>query len=340
MQGAVILTLLALASTPLERGIEAYQAEDYETAITELKVAVAETDGSEPYLLMREAYEAAYGVDGAVEKLEAEVNANVDDALARNNLACFYMRQHRWQEARNMLLSALKIDDQEVDARFNLAFLMAQLGQTKGALEHYEGILERYPEHTRALSEICFLISEREGEPSRAEPYCERAAASAPGDANTAMNWGLVRMRMGDLQGAERVFSDLSERHEGTSYATTAQTYLGYVALQQGKLEAAEQTFKQVLEDAAPADTGEALVGLARVYQSRGEYAKSANHYRRAYKLTGSGMLLGAMVKVYLQRYFYLVIGLLLAVFGGLLWRYLGPRNAPTPPKAEPAPQS
>lgn len=317
----------------LEAGLVAVKGEAWESAIASLRASIdAGYEGSEPYLLLREAYEQAYGVDGSVEKLEAAVLADTGDAVARNNLACFYMRQKRWREAQQMLLSALKLSPDDVDARFNLAFLQVQVGQNNGAIEHYEAILKRYPKHVRALSEMCFLLSERQGEPAKAAPYCERAAEAAPDDTSVLMNLGLVRMRQGDLAGASQTFNALRDRNE--ALGLTADTYLGYVALQQGQLDEARKRFERVLAAAPPADTGEALVGMARVEQAQQHYEQAASFYHRAWRLTGSGMLLGAMIKVYLQRYFYLVILLLLAVMGALLYRYLRvkpPTPAPVP---------
>jgi tetratricopeptide (TPR) repeat protein len=114
-----------------------------------------------------------------------------------------------------------------------------------------------------------------------------------------------------------------------------ARSYLGYVALQKGDLWKAQEVFEQVVAEAPAEEAGEALVGLARVHQAQRNFGQAAHYYRKADQETGSGMLLGALIKVYLQRFFWFIIGGLLGVMAILLWRYL--RVKPPEPMPQPS---
>jgi Tfp pilus assembly protein PilF len=309
-----------------------YQAKRCDVAMPAFKMLVSTGFHSmESALALRDCYLATYKApDAVVAQLQKEIAANPDDEVAHSNLGCFYLLQQKRDEAQTELNTALRLNPNDLDARCNLAFWYASVGQGHTAIKEYDNILKADPANRRALTEQCNLIAEQENDAKRAEPYCARAAAGQEGNEMIGVTLGLVRMRQGDYDGAEKAFGAVLAANPE---ARTAQTFFGVSRLQRGDYDGAQKAFETLLAK-APEET-DARVGLARTFQARKEFGKAANEYRTAYHQTGNGMLLGALVKAYLQQYFLGIIALLLAAMAFLLWRYLNVKSpeAPEPPK-------
>lgn len=297
-----------------------YKAGECDAAMPDLKTLVTTGfHGMESALALRDCYEQKYKtVDGAVAALQAEVKANPEDEVGHSNLGCFYLRQQKRDEAKSELIRALEINPHDLDARANLAFWYSAVGQSHTAINEYKNILKTDPDNKRSLTELCSLIAEQENDAKTAEPFCERAAAGQEGNEMIGVTLGIVRMRAGDLDGAEKAFKAVLAANPD---AHTAQTFLGVAHLQRGDYDGAQKDFEAVL--AKHPDDVDAHVNLARVFQAKKDFAGAAAQYRAAYHESGNGMLLGALVKVYLQRYYYLIVFVLLGAMGFLLWRYL-----------------
>ncbi len=314
-----------------DQAIADYKAGNCDAAMPSLKTLVA--TGYHPMetaLALRDCYQMKFkSTERVVAALEAEVKANPNDAVAHSNLGCFYLVQQKKDEAKLELIAALRLNPNDLDARANLAFWYAAVGQGHTAVAEYENILKADPDNKRSLTELCNLIAEQENDAKRAEPYCARAAAGQETNEMVGVTLGLVRMRTGDLDGAEKAFDTVLAANPD---ARTARTFFGVSRLQRGDYDGAQKSFEAVL--AKHADDVDARVNLARVFQARKEFGKAAEQYRTAYHQSGNGMLLGALVKVYLQQYYYVIVFALLAAMGLLLWRYL---NVKTPETPQPA---
>lgn len=343
---AAIALLLAVPANPEPRATESprgeqqalydaaladYQAGRCDAAMPSLATLVATGfHARESALALRDCYLIKYkDADGAVVQLESEIKANPADEVAHSNLGCFYLLQKKRDEAKSELITALKLNPNDLDARANLAFWYAAVGQAHTAIAEYQNILKSDPSNKPALIELCNLIAEQENDARRAEPYCAQAAVGQETNEMVGVTLGLVRMRTGNFDGAESAFNAVLAAHPE---AHTAQTFYGVSRLQRGDYDGASKSFQAVLAKAP--DDVDARVNLARVYQARKQFALAAGEYRTAWHQSGNGMLLGALVKVYLQQYYYGIVFALLAAMGLLLWRYL---NVKTPEPPQPA---
>ncbi len=315
------------AAASFDAAIADQQAGRCEAAIPALESLVkAEIRESEAGLALRDCLYRVHGLEGAVAELERKVAADPGDAVAKSNLGVFYMVQQRRDDAQRALLAALTARPTDADARLNLAWWYAQVGQSRAAVAELTSVLKEEPENRRALTELCALVSQRENDPKRAEPYCARAAAGQETNEIAGVSLGLVRMQAGDLDGAERAFLRVVEANPD---ALRARTFYGVARLQRGDLAAAEAAFQAVLAK-SPEET-DARVGLARTFQAKKEFGKAIEQYRLARRQDGGGLLVGALAKAYLQKYFAGIVLLLLLAMGALLYKYLNVRVPPAP---------
>lgn len=327
------------AKTEIEELFNSAQADwkagKCEQAIPALKtLAAAGYRGSEAARAMRTCYETAYGIEGAVAKLEEEIRANPNDALAHTSLGVFYLAQAlkdpaKKEASRVELTKAVQIAPKDLDARFNLAFWYTQVGQPHAAIQELDSLLKDDPENRRALTELCYLHFLQQNDAKTAEPFCYRALVGDEANEQTALALGMVRMRLGDLDGAEAAFKTVLDANEN---AHGAKVFYGVSRIQRGDFETAQRTFEEVL--ARDPKNSDARVGLARTFQARKQHGKAVEQFRIAYAQDGGGMLFGALVKAYLQQYFYAIIFALLALMGLLLWKYLNVKvpEAPSRP--------
>lgn len=316
-----------------ESAMADYAADRCEQAVSPLKTLVAAGfHGSDAAMALRACYDKLYGIEGSVAKLRAEIAANPDDPVAHSNLGVFLMFQQQWEEAQKEVLRALALNPKDIDAKLNLAWWYAQVGQSRAAVREHEAILAVEPGNKRSLIELCTLLAERENDPARALPYCEKHAEGMETNEIAGVTLGLVRMRVGDLDGAEKAFQAVVDANPAG--ARTATLSLGHLRQYRGDFAGAQVAFEKVLE-AEPKDE-EARLALARLFQAKKDYSAAIVNYKQAYSQSHSGMALGGLAKAYLQKYFLVVIGTLLGLMALLLWRYLNVRvpEPPTPANA------
>lgn len=310
-----------------EAAMADYAADRCGDAIAPLKTLVASGyRGSDAAMALRACYDKLFGIEGSIVRLREEIAANPSDAIAHSNLGVFLMFQQQWEPAQKEILEAIRLDPRDIDAKLNLAWWYAQVGQTRAAVREHESILGLEPGNRRSLIELCTLIAERENDPAKALPYCEKHAEGQETNEIAGVTLGLVRMRVGDLEGAEKAFTTVVDANPS---ARTATLSLGHLRQYRGDLEGAQKAFESVL--AADAKDEEARLALARLFQAKKDYSSAIASYREAYQQSHSGMALGGLAKAYLQKYFLLVIGALLATMAFLLYRYLNVR-LPQPP--------
>lgn len=307
-----------------------YAAGRCEAAMPPLRTLVASGfRGSDAAMALRACYDQLYGIDGSVEKLRAEIAQNPDDPVAHSNLGIFLTFQGKWEEAQKEITRALQLNPIDVDAKLNLAWWYAQVGQSRAAIREHEAILKAEPGNKRSLIELCTLLAERENDPARALPYCEEHAKGQETNEIAGVTLGLVRMRVGDLDGAEKAFKAVADANPK---ARTATLSLGHLRQYRGDFDGARAAFEAVLADSP--DDAEARLALAHLHTARRDFGAAIENYRLAYDQTHSGMALAGLAKAYLSKYFFLVIGLLLVAMGLLLWRYLNVRVPGPPPAA------
>lgn len=310
-----------------DTAVEAFREGRYADAIPALEtLTAAGYRSSDTGPALRSSYERVHGIDGTIAFLEDKIRTHPKDHVAHTSLGVFYLVVGRKDEAQKSLAHALTLAPRDLDAQLNLAYWYAQVGQPTAAVKEFEAIVNVAPENDRALRHLCEVLASRSNEPDRALPYCERLVALDQTNEANAVALGLVRMQLGDLEGAESAFRTVADANPK---AIQARTMLANTRLHRGALEEAEKDFEAVL--ALAPKYPDARMGLARTYQARKEHGKALDLYKALYAEQGGGLLLGALAKAYLQKYFYLIIFGLMLAMGLLLWKYLNVR-APEPP--------
>ncbi|RMH23523.1 MAG: tetratricopeptide repeat protein [Acidobacteria bacterium] len=110
-----------------------------EDAAVRLNLATALIDGGD--------------LEGGEEELRRVLELEAEDgvhALAYHNLGVIALRRGREESAAHAFAAALELDPEAVDARFQLANLLARGGRYGEAAEHYLELLRRVPAHRPA----------------------------------------------------------------------------------------------------------------------------------------------------------------------------------------------
>lgn len=142
-------------------------------------------------------------------------------------------------------------DDAELDEAVRWSFyrLLAQAHHRLGAepaaaAAAYERMLALRPEHLVTLNDLAYLLADELGEPERALPLAERAAAMAPENARVLDTLGWAQYRAGQIEAARRTL----ERAVALEPVPEAHLHLGvvYAALEQAG--PAREQFEQARE--------------------------------------------------------------------------------------------
>jgi Flp pilus assembly protein TadD len=105
------------------------------------------------------------------------------------------MRQRRTAEAETQFRQAIETDPNELDARYNLAQILAGRGEYDAAVKHFEHILTVNPKHVRACHAIGVLCAQQTRW-NEAAAYFEKALAIDPNDPAARRDLDRVRGRM------------------------------------------------------------------------------------------------------------------------------------------------
>jgi tetratricopeptide (TPR) repeat protein len=100
-------------------------------------------------------------------------------------------------KARAALQRALTIDPDNVDARYNLGLLASAEGDLDGAIEHFDTLLAKRPDHELAALSLAQLAVRR-NDYSRAAQTLDRAIKSRAGSPALFLERGIVSEHMGE----------------------------------------------------------------------------------------------------------------------------------------------
>jgi len=116
---------------------------------------------------------------------------SADFAASRHNLANYYARLGRSDEAIRNYEKAIQIDDQFFPSKTNLAVLYSQRGRNGEAEQLLRSALEQQPDLYDVAYSLGLLLVEMQQYPE-ALGYLERAARGLPGNARIYYNLGLL----------------------------------------------------------------------------------------------------------------------------------------------------
>ena len=214
---------------------------------------------------------------GKLERVAALINANQlveaerqlnqilriapSDATALNFFGTIRAKQGRLKEAEGFFLRAIRVDDRLIGAHMNLAYL--------------------------------YLLR---GEPDKTVAQLEKVLTLDPANADAAYRLAWVLFSQGRFAECIAVV-DKVKQSQTLSAPTLA--VLGDAYLRQGDTTKAEESYLLALE--AQSTNADALLGLARLWQTKGDTAMAVAYVDRASSLTNSPELLYKLARVSLS---------------------------------------
>src|SRR5205823_10240913 len=128
------------------------------------------------------------------------------------------------------LAEVVRLDPDDLDARFDLGAALTSIGRVDPAIAVYEEILRRRPRHAAVLK-LTGDLYRGKGDRARAMAYYERLHRVAPDDPRPVFLLGAAYYQSGRLDAAERMFTEAARYPGmlGEAYAN-----LGAIATRRG----------------------------------------------------------------------------------------------------------
>ncbi len=206
----------------------------------------------------------------AVKSMLAAV-PNLPEAL--NLQGVIYSRQGNATGAEDSFRRALRVQPGYLEARRNVALLLAKNGQHDRAIVEFQRLLAASPdaaEAVQALSRLYFVT----GNYSKAIEFLARMRTPE----SSAM-LGVSYFHLGELGKAKTALESAPDEGYPPELAVEVGHTRGVIFLQEGHTEQALQAFGRAL-DADPSNT-EALLGLGQAYFRNGQYDLSMHALER-----------------------------------------------------------
>jgi Flp pilus assembly protein TadD len=189
------------------------------------------------------------------------------------------MRGGRLQEARAHLQAALKAGTDGPEIRFNLAMVMARLGDFTGAAKHFRECLEVAPDNVDLLNNLG--NAERLcGQLSSAHKHLNRALDLDPKHIEARCNRGWLQIRLGHYGDACRDFEVIIER---TSQIAEAWRGLGEALTALDQLEQAKRALFRAIKHCP--NSAELHNSLGVVFVKGRSPELAIDHFERALSL-------------------------------------------------------
>lgn len=179
-----------------------YERGDPETALRQVRALIADVGPSAPalellgltHLMLRQPPEAMDALEAAL-----RLNPGSPTLLFALGVAC--ADQDLWQEAEARFAALLAREPNHVEARFNQARALEELGQTESALRAYAACLARAPDHLEAMAHYAALLEES-NQPEEATQWAARARSRDPTHVLARIVQAQLDLRSGRLEEA------------------------------------------------------------------------------------------------------------------------------------------
>ena len=184
----------------------------------------------------------------AEQQLNSVLRALPNNVTALNLLGTIRAQQGKLNEAESLLTRAAKLDPQSASAHMNLAFLFMLKHAPEKAVAELKEVVKLEPENVEANYKLARLLLSR-GQTDESIIVCETAKS---------------------ITSASGIFLPL----------------LGDAYLRKGNAEQAEENYRSAL--AAQPNNVEALLGMAKISQSRADLKTATDYVARARELAGN----------------------------------------------------
>ncbi len=314
-------------------GIAHYDAEQYEKAEDCQKRALAINPKLDCALNnMGSIYKARSKTQQAVAFYEAAIAASPHFVEALNNLGTLFLQQHDFKQAFEYLNRAITVASTFADAHCNMGLALLGLNQRNEALIYFEKALQCKPRYAEAYYGIAkvhlckhdFSVSEHyiqkaieinpqqiefyqllaeidhaQGRSAQALMRLDHALKSAErGDsirANLYISKGSILMEMGEIFGAEKQFSKITE---DPSFDINTRILAHYSLVQLCKIKPDNPSLKWLLsianniQEAAPAAQEVSLSKLSYLYFALGKCHHDIGEWKKAFEYFTQGCTL------------------------------------------------
>jgi tetratricopeptide (TPR) repeat protein len=142
---------------------------------------------------------------------ERAVHITPGYAEGHNNLGTTLARLEDWDGAIAALMSALAIHPGYTEARVTLGKVYERINRPDLALEAYDRVLRDDPGYVVLLAHTAWLLGQM-GRPTEAVERYQRAVATGRADLDTAMDFGVLLLRLERWSEAEQVFATVATR--------------------------------------------------------------------------------------------------------------------------------
>jgi Flp pilus assembly protein TadD len=246
-------------------GDEAARAGDYERAITVYNQAIEAAPSADLWYRVAWIYARLGKKQVAADAYVMTLQYDPRHAQAHEELGLLYLENKKREKAAEHLRMAVEADSGLWRSHNVLGVLADTSGDYGAALAHYQAALAINPESARVLNNLGYSHY-LAGNLDQAEQSYQQALILEPGKRVVRVNMGLLHARRGDYPRAVEVMGAAMDK---------ARTHndIGYVALQNGDMEAAERLFREAIR-LSPSYYETAHQNLARVMRARANEAQ------------------------------------------------------------------
>ena len=124
------------------------------------------------------------------------VAKNPASPMANTSLGTLRGDQGRWREARELLLRAIKLDDEYAEAYNNLAIVDGELGNMQQSYDHIQKAIQLQPGYAKAYFNLAIWFDHQANLP-RAQAALEKALSLQPAFPQAHNRLGMVLFRLG-----------------------------------------------------------------------------------------------------------------------------------------------
>ncbi len=222
--------------------------------------------------------------DPRVGKLLADVSRRAT-AERYNALGAAYAEADKLDCAVAAFENALRLDDQDWRARYNLALTLVQKGEAKNAADHLRVLIQQKPEAPEAHN-VLGSILRQQGELTAAEEEYKTALKCDPAFAPAALGLGQTLIDQKRYTAAKDYLQDALRASPAPATQAQLLTLLAVVFAQNGETDQAIATLERMIKDHP--DDADAHFNLATVYARQGPalgYQKAIANFKDAVRL-------------------------------------------------------
>jgi superkiller protein 3 len=253
-------------------------------ALTQAPTVQAQESGSREPQALPAACQDLRKSNQRVRELLADVERHVTTD-AYNALGVVYAEGNKLNCAVSAFEEALRLDEHDWRARYNLALTLIRKGEEKKAADHLRILIQQKPDSPDAHNTLGSLL-QQQGDLEEAAEEFKAALKSDPRFASAALNLGQVLIDQKRYTAAIVYLQDALKTSTPPVLKPQIQTTLAVAYAENGDSDQAIATLEQVIE--AHPDNAEAHFNLGTVYAKQGPalgYQKALANFQKAVRI-------------------------------------------------------